>query len=127
MAGIVDRLIHLFRGAQATEAPAAAGLVDYEAAVKTNPDDPQAWFSLGAYYRVQGDPYKAVQALERAVSLRPDFPNARYMLGLAYADQGEVEQAVQMLEMVARSADNRMLQDYARRKIEELRGAQGPG
>jgi tetratricopeptide (TPR) repeat protein len=119
----MGRLTGLFRGPETAEAPKTAGLSDYEAAVNTNPNDPQAWYNLGAYYRVQGDPYKAAEALQRAVSLRPDFPDARYMLGLAYADQGQVEKAVKLFEEVSKVAKNRMLQDYARRKIQELRGA----
>ncbi len=124
MTGIIGRLTGLFRGPQAAEPPKTLALADYKAAVQANPDDPQAWYNLGAYHRVQGDAYKAAEALERAVSLRPDFPDARYMLGLAYADQGQVDKAVKLFEEVSKVAKNRMLQDYARRKIEELRRAQ---
>jgi len=127
MAGIIGRLTGLFRGPQVAEAPKLAGLAEYEAAVSANPDDPQAWYNLGAYYRVRGEPYKAVEALERAVSLRPDFPDARYMLGLAYADQGQVDKAVKLFEEVSKATNNRMLQDYARRKVEELRRVRESG
>lgn len=123
MAGILDSLTRLFRGPQVAEEPTASGPVSYELAVQEDPNDPQAWFNLGSYHRIRGDPFKAADALERAVSLRPEFPDARYMLALSYADQGKGEEAIELLEEVARSTDNHMLNEYARRKVEELRGA----
>jgi cytochrome c-type biogenesis protein CcmH/NrfG len=127
MAGIVDTFTRLFRGSQGPERPKETEPADFESAVKTNPNDPQAWFGLGSYYAVQGDSNKAAEALERALSLRPSFEGARYMLGIAYTDQGRVEQAIQMFETVVRSTDNTMLQEYARRKIKELRHGEEAG
>jgi tetratricopeptide (TPR) repeat protein len=115
MAGIVDTFTRLFRGSQGPERPKETEPADFESAVKTNP------------YAVQGDSSKAAEALERALSLRPNFEGARYMLGIAYSDQGRVEQAIQMFETVVRSTDNTMLQEYARRKIKELRHGEEVG
>ena len=120
MAGIVDTLTRFFRGAQRPDVQAPEE-VDFEAVARANPKDPEAWLNLGSYYRVQGQPDKAVEALEQALSLRSDLVEARYMLGLAYADLSQVDKATQMFEEVARSADNRILQDYARRKLSELK------
>ena len=122
MAGIVDTLTRFFRGTQQPDVQTPEK-VDFEAVARANPKDPEAWLNLGSYYRVHGQPDKAVEALEQALSLRSDLIEARYMLGLAYADLSQAEKAAQMFEEVMRSADNRILQDYARRKLSELKAS----
>ncbi|MFQ6057945.1 MAG: tetratricopeptide repeat protein [Anaerolineae bacterium] len=95
-------------------------VVRYRAILAERPQDPQAHFELGSLYYVQKQLAEAARELEEAITLQPDFADAHYMLGLVYARQGLVEKAAQEFETTLKTSTNKMMQDYARNKLQTL-------
>ena len=63
-------------------------------AIKLRPNDPEAWFGLGAVSVVQDKYDDAVAAYRQAIKLKPDDPYAWYAIGGAYAGQHKYDDAI---------------------------------
>lgn len=64
-----------------------------EKAVKSDPQNADAWNYLGYSYRKSGNLNKAFPAYERALSLDPNHKGAREYLGEAYLQAGNLPKA----------------------------------
>jgi tetratricopeptide (TPR) repeat protein len=82
---------------------------NYKEAVRTNPNDFDAYFGLGACYSDMGNEEEALKANKEAIKIRPDYPFARIALGLNYYNLGRYEDAIDTyrhaLELDPRLAD----------------------
>jgi S1-C subfamily serine protease len=67
---------------------------EYEAALKLNPDDPEALFSLATNLETRGKYAEAIQKYERTIVLDPENGEALFYLGLAYLAQGDKAKAI---------------------------------
>lgn len=59
------------------------GIYYYEKAVKINPDSYDAWFNLSHLYGIEGETYKAVEALEICRQLKPNDKDTEYFYSIA--------------------------------------------
>ncbi len=71
--------------------------VQYEAALKLDPDLPEAWANLGALHGRLGRMPEAIDCFEQAVRLRPDDPRFHMRLGTAYYMNRDGTRAVREL------------------------------
>lgn len=69
-------------------------------AAQSTPQDPLAWYNLGAILYVRQSFSDAVAALERATALQSDYSNAMFILALSYVQLGRRDDAVALLERV---------------------------
>lgn len=69
-------------------------------AVRFAPQDPLAWYNVGAILYAQKAYAEAIPPLEQAVLLRPEYANALFLLALSHSNQGNTEQAILLLEKV---------------------------
>lgn len=69
-------------------------------AVRFAPQDPLAWYNVGAVLYAQGAYAEAIPPLEQAVLLRPEYANALFILALSHSNQGNTEQAIFFLDRV---------------------------
>ena len=65
-----------------------------EAAVKKNPVDPHAWFSLGLLYKNSDNPQGAVDAFLHVTEIDPNDADSWYFLGAAFAQLKQYPQAI---------------------------------
>jgi mono/diheme cytochrome c family protein len=73
----------------------APGALPYlEAAVRAEPDQPEAHNLFGAALRRVGRARDAIQQFETALRLRPDYQNARFNLANALAESGKLPEAI---------------------------------
>lgn len=56
----------------------------YEEKIKNDPQDPEAWKSLGNAYYFNKNNNKAIDAYKQAIKIKPNFYEAFKNLGLAY-------------------------------------------
>jgi tetratricopeptide (TPR) repeat protein len=75
-------------------------LADLEAALRKNPDDADALFSIGAVSYRYGRIEKAIESYKRVVSIRPRDAAAYYNLGAAYKDKGDLKEAASAFRKV---------------------------
>lgn len=68
-------------------------LLKHKTAIKSNPNDAEAYVGLASVYLEIEQPQKAVKELERAIALEPRSWNARFELGMAYESLGKTEEA----------------------------------
>ena len=65
-----------------------------EAAVKKNPNDPHAWFSLGLLYKNSDNPQGSVDAFRHVTEIDPNDADSWYFLGAALAQLRQYPQAI---------------------------------
>ena len=66
---------------------------EFETALETHEDMPEALIGMGNIYIHQADYEAAVEALQRAIEQVPASPEAYYALGEAYARSGDIDNA----------------------------------
>jgi tetratricopeptide (TPR) repeat protein len=71
----------------------AAATQNYVAAIKLNPEYPEAYFNLGAVYYKQGLLKKAEEAFLKTIDLKPEYGRAHYSLGFVYFQQKKYDLA----------------------------------
>lgn len=76
----------------------AAAINELKAAIKTNPQNTVAPYTLGLIFNQQNQPQEAEKYLRQAVKLSPNDGNAYYGLGLALEAQGKSDEAVSALQ-----------------------------
>ena len=75
--------------------PAAALATQYA------PQDPLAWYNVGAIAYVDKDYPDAITALEQALTLQSNYANAAYVLGLAYYAAGRAADSLKVFETLS--------------------------
>jgi tetratricopeptide (TPR) repeat protein len=73
-----------------------------EAAVKKNPNDPHAWFSLGLLYKNSDNPQGSVDAFHRVTEIDPNDADSWYFLGAALAQLKQYPHAIEAFEHALR-------------------------
>jgi len=68
---------------------------NYKEAIRTNPNDFDAYFDLGGCYSKLGNEQEAVKATKEAIRIRPDYSFAHIALGLSYHNLGRYEEAIE--------------------------------
>ena len=71
----------------------SAAIQNYVAAIKLNPQYPEAYFNLGAAYYKQGLQKKAEEAFLKTIELQPEYGRAHYSLGFVYLEQKKYDLA----------------------------------
>jgi tetratricopeptide (TPR) repeat protein len=90
-------------------------LLDYEQAIRLNPDNANAYNNLGVIYRIEGDYERAIASYDEAIWLKnSDFPAAFYNRASAYADKTEYDRALADFDVVMRFNAKNALALYAR-------------
>ena len=79
------------------------GIAHYEAALQTNPDDPDAHNDLGFALKLRGENNEAIEQYDQALRLDPDFPPALINRGIALDDLGRHSEAIACYERLLRS------------------------
>jgi tetratricopeptide (TPR) repeat protein len=74
----------------------------YSLAIRTQPDNANAYNNLGSVYAQEGKRDRAVELYRKALGLRPEYAEALYNLGNLYAEQGDSAQSRQLLAHAAR-------------------------
>ncbi len=74
---------------------------DAEAVVKSAPDDPLAWYNLGAVRYAASSYEEAIEALARAIELQDDYANALFVQALSFEKIGKRADALRALERIA--------------------------
>lgn len=72
-------------------------LRELKQAVASNPQDPQAHYSLGLKYDSLGQAKKAIGEYQKALSLKPDNDKALYSLGRLMGTLGESGKAIEII------------------------------
>lgn len=75
-------------------------VISSQQAIALNPNDPQAYLTLGGIYYQQGQWENAQRQFQIAVNLKPDFSNGYYNLGHALESKGDLEGALKQYEIV---------------------------
>ena len=65
----------------------------YRAVLKADPENPRAWFLLGAVFQATGRGEEAIRVLREATRLGPVNPRSWNLLGVALAAQGRPAEA----------------------------------
>lgn len=73
-------------------------VVEYQAALRTEPDYFEAQYNLGKALQALGRHNEAVEALEKSKTLRPHEPEVLYNLSLSLFKAGNLQQALTNLE-----------------------------
>jgi Flp pilus assembly protein TadD/mono/diheme cytochrome c family protein len=79
---------------------AGAAVPMAEAAVRADPQQPEARNLLGSALQAVGRMPEAIEQFRRAVALQPAFTNARFNLANALARSGKLEEAISQYEQV---------------------------
>ncbi|MEM7254830.1 MAG: tetratricopeptide repeat protein [Pseudomonadota bacterium] len=83
----------------------APALQSAQAALQTDPDDPDLHQAAGIAALNLGDPNRAVAGLATSLELRPDDAHCRRQLGALYHQLGRPEDALRVYEAFADRAD----------------------
>jgi len=67
----------------------------YKEAIRTNPNDFDAYFGLGDCYSALGRNEESMEANKQAVRIRPDYAFARIAMGLDYYNLGRYQEAIE--------------------------------
>ena len=78
----------------------AEAIQQFQAAVKANPYDPQAWINLAAAHEFQGERSIAEEDLRHASTLAPNLPQFQWTIGNYFLLHGNTEEAFQHLKVV---------------------------
>lgn len=93
--------LYLLSRVEATEGNSEAALLAAQGAALAAPNEPLAWFQVGALEYSAGSYEQAAAALEQAVILNVNYANALYVLGLSYVELDRVDDALRLFERVA--------------------------
>jgi tetratricopeptide (TPR) repeat protein len=104
LAGVVVAAFVLISNAQSQTYEDAGAL--YTATLERNPDCWMAHNNLGAWYKEQGQPDKAVAQYREALHLRKDYPQAHNNLGVWCEEKGDLEGAEAHFREAIRLKDN---------------------
>ncbi len=80
--------------AQTQETGLAAKITTYTQHVAMNPQDVNAWITLGNLYFDTNQPAKSIEAYSRALELNPDNPNVWTDMGVMHRSLGEFQKAL---------------------------------
>jgi hypothetical protein len=72
----------------------------FQAAIKANPYDPQAWINLAAAREFQGDTTRAEDDLQHASTLAPNLPVYQWTIGNYFLLHGNTQEAFRHLKVV---------------------------
>ena len=67
---------------------------DYSAAIRLQPNDPQAYYDRALVYKKSGHIANALHDFGAAIQQRPDYANAYLERGLLYLDTGRFDEAI---------------------------------
>ncbi len=87
----------------------SAAVSHFEAAIKANPNDPEAVFGLGLAFQKAGRLDKAIEVLQAGSLSDPQDADLQSELGVAYFLSGKLNEALKTLEPLAQSNDSRSL------------------
>lgn len=92
----------VFFGPKVPQTAVERDVLKYEAEVKANPRDAEAYTNLGfAYFRL-GKNEEAIKELRKAIKLDPKSATPHYYLALLYQAQGNIEKAIGELNLVVK-------------------------
>jgi tetratricopeptide (TPR) repeat protein len=74
---------------------AEEAIQNYKEAIRTNPNDFDAYFDLGGCYSSLGRNEESMEANKQAVRIRPDYAFAHIALGLDYYNLGRYQEAIE--------------------------------
>ena len=80
--------------AQTQDSGLAAKITTYSQRVATNPQDVNAWITLGNLYFDTEQPAKSVEAYTRALEINPNNPNVLTDMGVMHRALGQYQQAL---------------------------------
>jgi tetratricopeptide (TPR) repeat protein len=81
-------------------------ILDYDQAIRLNPNHASAFSNRGAAYARKGDYDQAIQNYDEAIRLKPDHADAFSNRGVAYARKGDYDQAIQNYDEAIRLNPN---------------------
>lgn len=93
-------------------------IVEFEAALRINPDYAEAHNNLGVALSQSGRLADAMSEFQAALRIQPDYADAHYNAGVALANAGRIQEAEQQLEAAERikpDPETRRLLDEVRR------------
>jgi superkiller protein 3 len=67
----------------------------HEETAKSEPEDPEAYYSTGVDYYLKQDYDKAIEYFGKAVELKPDYADAYYNIGVAYGKKQDHDKALE--------------------------------
>jgi tetratricopeptide (TPR) repeat protein len=111
--------------ARAGDLPGA--ILQFQAAIRLDPDFALAHYNLGLAYRRSGRPELAAAPLARAVSLRPDRAGFHYAEGANLIDLGEKRRAERVFRDALRRDDEHVPSLYALASLLDERGRRREG
>jgi tetratricopeptide (TPR) repeat protein len=68
---------------------------NYKEAIRTNPNNFDAYFDLGGCYSALGRDEESMEANKQAIKIRPDYAFAHIALGLDYYNLGRYQEAIE--------------------------------
>jgi tetratricopeptide (TPR) repeat protein len=80
--------------------------VEYKEAVRLDPDDVNAHYTLGILLREQSRFAEAIAEYRHVVRIQPTHANAHYAMGVALRDSGNKREAIREFEEYLRLAPN---------------------
>ncbi len=80
--------------------------LEYEKAIKVDPDCALAHYNLGNIYREKGLIEDAIKEYKTTIKITPNDIEARYNLGNAYQEKGLIEDAIKEYKMVIKTDPN---------------------
>jgi tetratricopeptide (TPR) repeat protein len=80
--------------------------LEYEKAIKVDPDCALAHYNLGNIYREEGLIKDAIKEYKTVVNITPRDIEAHYNLGIAYQEKGLIEHAIKEYKMVIKTDPN---------------------
>jgi len=93
----------------------------YKKRIVREPDNAQAYYSLGTIYSRSGRTQEGIDQYERAVALDPQYKNALFNLASSYEALGREDQAVKYYKrVIALDGEKDYFDDQARRHLGEI-------
>lgn len=91
-----DVNVHLKRGlAYGMQGKIEQSILEFQEALKVNPNDAIAHYSLGNTYKEQGNLEEAIVELREALRIDQNFTEAYYHMGTAYVGQMRTKEAIE--------------------------------
>ncbi len=78
----------------------AKALRSYQKVLKADPEDIDAYMSLGNIYAIRGDYDKAIYSFQKAIEINPGFSAAYFRSGDIYALTGDCDRALQSFKIL---------------------------
>ncbi len=95
---------------------------EYAAALRLDPDYPDAHNNLGNVYYAQGRMDDALKELQAALKLKPDYPDAHNNLGNVYYAQGRMDNAIREYQTAVKLKPDYAEAHYNLGNVYRLRG-----